>query len=98
MPADLLSLLRDRVLIFDGAIGTSVHRFHPTPADWGGDHLVNLTDGISLTHSDWILDIHRGFLKVGCDAVETNTFNGAQHVLAEFGLGDKCYELSLLGA
>jgi len=98
MAASFLSLLDDRVLIFDGAMGTSIHRYHPKPADWGGDHLVNLSDAVSLTHPDWILDIHRSFLQVGCDAIETNTFNGAKHVLAEFGMADKCRELSRIGA
>jgi len=98
MAADLLHLLDRRVVILDGAMGTSIHQYHPTPADWGGDHLVNLSDAVSLTHPEWILDIHRAFLNVGCDAVETNTFNGSRHVLAEFGMADKCFELSRLGA
>lgn len=98
MADSFLSLLDQRVLIFDGAMGTSIHRYHPQPADWGGDHLVNLSDAVSLTHPDWIVDIHRSFLKVGCDAIETNTFNGAKHVLAEFGMADKCRELSRIGA
>src|SRR4051812_45858263 len=98
MTHPLLDLLTRRVVILDGAMGTSLHRYHPTAADWGGEHLVNLSDAVSLTHPEWIVDIHRGFLAAGCDAVETNTFNGARHVLAEFGMGDRCQELSRLGA
>jgi 5-methyltetrahydrofolate--homocysteine methyltransferase len=98
MSADFLSLLRQRVLIFDGAMGTNIHRRDPAPADWGGEHLVNLTDAVSLTHPDWIVDIHREFLAAGSDAVETNTFNGSRHVLGEFGMADRCRELSRLGA
>ncbi len=98
MRSPFLDLLDQRVVIFDGAMGTSIHRYHPTPADWGGDHLVNLTDAISITHPEWVLDIHRSFLAAGCDGIETNTFNGSRHVLAEFGMGDKCHELSLIGA
>src|SRR5262245_1835637 len=98
MPADFLRLLAERVLVLDGAMGTNIHRRDPSPADWGGDHLVNLSDAVSLTHPEWIIDIHRSFLAAGCDAVETNTFNGSRHVLAEFGMAERCYDLSRLGA
>ena len=98
MRSDFLDALAQRVLVFDGAMGTSIHRYHPAPADWGGDHLVNLSDAVSLTHPEWVRDIHRSFLAAGCDAVETNTFNGSRHVLAEFGMGERCRELSRLGA
>jgi 5-methyltetrahydrofolate--homocysteine methyltransferase len=93
-----LDILAQRVLILDGAMGTGIHRYRPSAADWGGDHLINLSDAVSLTHPEWIKEIHRSFLAAGCDAVETNTFNGSRHVLAEFGMGDRCRELSRLGA
>jgi 5-methyltetrahydrofolate--homocysteine methyltransferase len=96
MATNLLPLLSDRVLILDGAMGTNIHRYNPSDADWGGRDKVNLCDYVGVTHPDWIRDIHRGFLAVGCDAVETNTFNGCQHVLAEFGLGDQTFELNRL--
>src|SRR3954471_5859437 len=98
MPADLLSLLGHRVVVLDGGMGTSIHSRDPKPADWGGEHLVNLSDAISLTHPEWIIDIHRQFLEAGSDAVETNTFNACRHVLAEFGMGDRCFEINRLGA
>lgn len=80
-----LEALAERVLIFDGAMGTSIHRYNPTPADWGGEELVNCTEWILYTHPNWILDIHRQFLEVGCDAVETNTFGANAIALGEFG-------------
>src|SRR6266568_5708237 len=98
MSAEFLRLLDERVVIFDGAMGTNIHRRDPKPADWGGEHLVNLSDAVTLTRPEWIVDIHREFLAVGCDAVETNTFNGSRHVLAEFGMAEKCRELSRRGA
>src|SRR4051812_37655419 len=99
MPADFLSLLDERVVILDGGMGTSIHQHDPKPADWGGDHLVNLSDAVSLTHPEWIVDIHKGYLAAGCDAVETNPFNGARHVLTEFGIpADKVVEVNRVGA
>src|SRR5688500_1978003 len=94
MPADFLSLARERVLILDGAMGTSIHRFNPTDADWGGPAQVNNCDYVAVTHPEWIYQIHAGFLEVGCDAVETNTFNGSKIVLGEFGLADRVDELN----
>ena len=75
MPTDLLQLARDRVVILDGAMGTSLHRYKPTDKDWGyspnGRSLLNLCDALVYTHPDWIRDIHRGFFAAGCDGIET---------------------------
>src|SRR4051812_40864151 len=93
-----LNTARERVLILDGAMGTSLHRYHPTDKDWGhapnGKSLLNLSDALVYTHPEWIKEIHRGFLAAGCDGVETNTFNATQIVLDEFGMGDKLEEIN----
>lgn len=95
MPADFLGLLNERVLILDGAMGTNIHRFNPTDADWGPGQ-VNNCDYLAVTHPEWIYQIHAGFLEVGCDAVETNTFNGSKIVLGEFGIADRVDEINRL--
>lgn len=95
-----LSLARQRVIILDGAMGTSLHRFRPTDKDWGhspnGKSLMNLSDALIYTRPEWIKDIHRGFFAAGCDGVETNTFNASQIVLDDFGMGDKLEEINRL--
>jgi 5-methyltetrahydrofolate--homocysteine methyltransferase len=96
MPPDFLGLLKERVLILDGAMGTNIHRYNPTDADWGGAAQVNNCDHVVLTHPEWLFQIHTGFLEAGCDAVETNTFNGSKIVLSEFGLGDRVDEINRL--
>ncbi len=100
MPKDFLTLARERVLILDGGMGTSLHRYKPTDADWGfspnGKSLLNLSDSLVYTHPEWIREIHRGFFEAGCDAIETNTFNATQIVLDEFGMGDKLEEINRL--
>lgn len=98
MPADFLTLAKERVIILDGGMGTSLHRYKPTENDWGhspnGKSLLNLSDALVYTHPEWIEEIHRGFLAAGCDGIETNTFNATQIVLAEFGMADKLGEIN----
>src|SRR5687767_6022384 len=104
MPSDFdhpfLDLARRRVVILDGAMGTSLHRYRPTDKDWGhapnGKSLMNLSDALVYTRPEWIAEIHRGFLAAGCDGIETNTFNASQIVLDEFGMGDKLVEINRL--
>ena len=95
-----LNLARERVVILDGAMGTSLHRYHPTDKDWGhapnGKSLMNLSDALVYTRPEWIAEIHRGFLEAGCDGIETNTFNASQIVLDDFGMGDKLDEINRL--
>ncbi|HEV3237989.1 MAG TPA: homocysteine S-methyltransferase family protein, partial [Gemmataceae bacterium] len=94
MADSFLSLLDQRVVIFDGAMGTSIHRHEPTEADWGGKDLVNCTDWMVMTRPDIVHAIHRSFLAVGCDAIETNTFGASSLTLAEFGLQEHTVEVN----
>ncbi len=98
MAADFLSLLDDRVLILDGGMGTSLHRYKPTEQDWGfsadGKTMMGLSDVLVYNHPDWIREIHRGFFAAGCDAVETNTFNANVIGLQEYGLADKLEDIN----
>ena len=100
MAADFLSLASDRVLILDGGMGTSLHRYKPADKDWGyapnGKSLLNLSDALVYTRPEWIEDIHRGYFAAGCDGIETNTFNATTIVLDEFGMADKLEEINRL--
>ncbi|HEX3149852.1 MAG TPA: methionine synthase [Gemmataceae bacterium] len=100
MPADFLGQLADRVVILDGGMGTSLHKYRPTDVDWGyaanGKSLMNLSDALIYTHPEWITEIHRGFFEAGCDGIETNTFNANAIGLSEFGLADKLKEINRL--
>ncbi len=96
MSKSFLQLLDERVVILDGAMGTNIHRYDPTDEDWGGHEKLNLCDYVAVTHPEWIRDIHRGFLEAGCDAIETNTFNGATFVLKDFNVKESAFELNLL--
>lgn len=89
---DFLAALKQRVLIFDGAMGTSVHTYDLTIDDYEG--CENCPEILVSSRPDVISEIHASFFKVGCDVVETCTFGGSPIVLAEFGLADRTYELN----
>jgi 5-methyltetrahydrofolate--homocysteine methyltransferase len=92
-----LEVLKNRVLVFDGAMGTSIHTFPLTVAgDFAG--LENCSEVLNRTRPDVIQAIHERFLEAGSDIVETNTFGSNQVVLSEFGIAEETFELSRLGA
>jgi 5-methyltetrahydrofolate--homocysteine methyltransferase len=88
--------LSERVLIFDGAMGTGIHALDLPLSDYKG--LENCSEVLNLTRPDAIERIHRGFFEVGCDVVETNTFGGMKHVLAEFDMAGQTREINLAAA
>ena len=63
-----LRALDERVLVFDGAMGTNIQLHHPTPEDFGGKSLEGCNDHLVLTRPDIIQAIHESFLEVGCGA------------------------------
>lgn len=89
---DFLQALKEKVLIFDGAMGTSVHTYDLTLDDY--DNCENCPEILVVSRPDVISEIHESFFKVGCDVVETCTFGGSTIVLAEFGLAERTYELN----
>ena len=100
MSHDFLKLARERVVVMDGGMGTSLLRYKPKDEDWGfgpdGKSLVNLSDALVYTHPEWISEIHEGFLKAGSDAIETNTFNANLIGLNEFAMRGQLEEINRL--
>ena len=97
-PSAYLRALADRVLVYDGAMGTNIQRFHPTAEDYGGKSLEGCNDHLVLTRPDIIQAIHESFLAVGCDVVETCTFQSTPHRLREWGIEEKTHELNVAAA
>jgi 5-methyltetrahydrofolate--homocysteine methyltransferase len=93
-----LDALRDRVLVYDGAMGTNIQLHHLTPEDFGGKALEGCNDHLVLTRPDVIQGIHESFLAVGCDVVETCTFQSTPHRLREWGIEEKTHELNVKAA
>jgi 5-methyltetrahydrofolate--homocysteine methyltransferase len=88
-PSAYLDAIDRRVLIYDGAMGTNIQRAGLTAEDFGGKALEGCNDNLVLTRPDVIQSIHESFLAVGCDVVETCTFQSTPRRLTEWGLGDK---------
>src|SRR5438067_3365941 len=93
-----LQALSERVLIFDGAMGTSIQLHHPTADDFGGKSLEGCNDHLVLTRPDVIQAIHESFLAVGCDVVETCTFQSTPRRIREWGLGDQVRDINVAAA
>ncbi|MFN8532805.1 MAG: methionine synthase [Dehalococcoidia bacterium] len=91
-----LDALAERVVVFDGAMGTSIQDRDLTADDFGG--LEGANDYLTITRPDVIDSIHRSFLAAGADVLETNTFGGSRLKLAEYGLGDRTYEVNARAA
>ena len=91
-----LDLLEERVLVFDGAMGTNIQRYELAPEAYGGKEGCN--EYLVLTMPAVIEEIHRSFMEVGCDVLETDTFGGNRLKLSEYGLEDRAYELNFAAA
>ena len=103
--AELESLLKQRILIIDGAMGTMIQQRRLSEADYHGERfkgwkkdLKGNNDLLNLTRPEIIEDIHRQYLEAGADIVETNTFNAQAVSLADYGMESLAYELSRAGA
>ncbi len=82
------------VLVFDGAMGTSLQMQELTAADFGGEAYEGCNEYLVETKPDAVEKVHRGFLAAGADVIETDTFGGTSLVLAEYDLSDRAYELN----
>jgi 5-methyltetrahydrofolate--homocysteine methyltransferase len=96
MSKDFLSLLKDKVMVFDGAMGTQVQVRDLTLDDFWGKEGCN--EIIALSRPDVLRDIHADYFATGCDVVETDTFGGTRIVLAEYDLQNKVREINRAAA
>src|SRR5690606_42159652 len=91
-------ILKQRVLVYDGAMGTSIQALGLSAADFGGPGPEGCNDHLVLSRPDAIEQIHASFLEVGCDVVETNTFRANRPTLREHGLQARVVELNRAAA
>ena len=89
----LVELMKQKIVLFDGAMGTEIQKLNPNPEDFP-DGKDGFNDGLSFTRPEWIKNIHRNYLKAGADCIETNTFGSNKLKLEEYGYGDKTLEFN----
>lgn len=101
----LEELLRQRILILDGAMGTMIQRHHLSEADYRGERfkswhsdLKGNNDLLSLTRPEVIREIHLDYLRAGADLIETNTFNAQSVSMADYGMESLAFELNVASA
>jgi 5-methyltetrahydrofolate--homocysteine methyltransferase len=91
---ELKSALGQRMLVIDGAMGTAIQDRDLGPDDFGGAEYEGCNEYLTTTRPDVIEDIHRSYLEVGADIIETNTFGATPVVLAEYGLAHEARRLN----
>ncbi|MBI3300075.1 MAG: methionine synthase [Elusimicrobia bacterium] len=96
--SELPRLLRERILILDGAMGTQLQNMNLGPDDFGGADLEGCNENLVLTRPEAIASVHAAYFEAGADIVETNSFGAVRHVLAEYGLEDKTLEIARASA
>jgi 5-methyltetrahydrofolate--homocysteine methyltransferase len=82
------------VIVFDGAMGTSLQSQNLTAADFGGPEYEGCNEYLVETKPEAVAQVHRAFLEAGADVIETDTFGGTALVLAEYDLADRAYDLN----
>src|ERR1700728_2671596 len=93
-----LSALRERVVVFDGATGTNLQHLGLEADAFGGPQQEGCYEVLALTAPTVIEQLHRSFLDVGVDAIETNTFGAFSVVLAEYQIADRASEINRAAA
>ena len=95
------NILKQRILVLDGAMGTMIQRHTLSEDDFRGQRFKNHThdlkgnnDLLSITRPDIIKAIHKEYLDAGADIIETNTFSGTSIAQADYKLETKVYELN----
>jgi len=103
--ARLDDLLKQRILVLDGAMGTMIQRYKLGEADYRGERFKDWTsdlkgnnDLLTLTQPKIIRDIHAAYLEAGSDIIETNTFNSTAISMTDYGMQSLAYELNREGA
>src|SRR5580765_3592755 len=95
---NFLDLLKEKIVVFDGAMGTYLQSLSLPIEDWGGPNFENFSENLLYTCPDVVENVHKRFLDVGCDVIETNSFGGSEVVLKEFGIAEKTYDVNFKAA
>ncbi|MFQ5335542.1 MAG: homocysteine S-methyltransferase family protein, partial [Flavobacteriales bacterium] len=105
MEVQIYEILKERILVLDGAMGTMIQRYGLNEEDFRGERfsehaqpLAGNNDVLSLSRPDIIEEIHKSYLSAGADIIETNTFSSNFISQADYGLEGACYEMNVAAA
>lgn len=100
--ASIETLVRERILVLDGAMGTMIQQYNLTEEDFRGERFVQIpgqlkgnNDILCLTRPDVIQDIHRKYLVAGADIIETNTFSSTSVSMADYHVQEYVREVNI---
>jgi len=96
--ASFLETLKERIVVFDGAMGTNLQVQNLTLEDFGGLRFEGCNENLLITKPDAVENVHTAFLDVGCDVIETNSFNGTTVDFAEYDMADQTYDMNVRAA
>src|SRR5574338_1025755 len=89
-----LDALQERVLVYDGAMGTSLQQQKLTAEQFGGERYNGCNDYLVISYPEAVEKVHRSFLEVGVDVIETNTFRSNRITMKEYGLQERVIEIN----
>ena len=102
---NIRDIIKDRILVLDGAMGTMIQSYGLTEEDFRGERFADSdiqmkgnNDMLNITRPDVILDIHRRYLRAGADIISTNTFSSQRISEADYHLEDVSREMAFEGA
>jgi 5-methyltetrahydrofolate--homocysteine methyltransferase len=96
--SSFLATLKERIVVFDGAMGTNLQVQNLTLDDFGGLRFEGCNEHLLITRPDAVEKVHAAFLDVGCDVIETNSFNGTPVDFAEYDMADQAYDMNVRAA
>src|SRR4026209_2914904 len=96
--ANFLDTLKERIVVLDGAMGTNLQLQNLTLEDFGGLRFEGCNENLLVTRPDAVENVHVAFLDVGCDVIETNSFNGTPVDFDEYGIADQAYDMNVRAA
>lgn len=98
MQKKFLDLLKEKIIVFDGATGTHLQGQNLTADDFGGEHLNGCNEYLVVSKPSAVELVHKDYLEAGADVIETDTFGSMSIVLAEYNIAERAYELSFKAA
>jgi 5-methyltetrahydrofolate--homocysteine methyltransferase len=98
MPKSFLEMLQQKIVVFDGAMGTHLQGQNLTAEDFGGEHLNGCNEYLALSKPSAVESVHRDYLEAGADVIETDSFGSTSIVLGEYGIAAMAYDLNLRAA